>query len=360
MFWKAWSPFLALVAVLSAMMVPRLLSQGEEPSDGRPGGQGGRPPQPVVTQEVSPAPYSKVLQLNGNLITQEKVDLQAEAAGRVTGIFFEDGQIVQEGDLLVKLLDDTLQAEKERLMANLDLATLQKNRQEQLFSQGGTSREQLDEALIRERVLRAELSLANARIDKTEIKAPFKGQIGFRQISVGTLLQPGQTLAHLENLDSLQIEFRVPEKYASRLQNGMSLSFLRDNQDNKFAATLVSTDPRIDLLSRTVACRALVEEPQPGFLPGGFVRVELPILDFGKAIRIPATAIITEIDRQIVFVADDQTAREVEVTTGLREGGMVQITSGLNGGEKVITIGNQNLRNGSPIAVTSESAAQKG
>lgn len=152
----------------------------------------------------------------GTLIPNEEVELSAESPGIIQELYLNEGATVKEGDLLVKINDKDLQAQLTRAEFRLKLAEERERRQEQLLSKGGISQEEYDATLNEVNVLRAEVSLIKAQIEKTEVRAPFSGILGLKYVSDGSYISPTTRIATLQDIDPIKLDFSVPERYAHK------------------------------------------------------------------------------------------------------------------------------------------------
>jgi len=349
---KRWSPFILLVCILAILLVPKLVLTSQ--SAASPAGPPQRSAQPVKVEVVKAEPFAQTRKFSGTLRAFDGVDIQPETSGKVVRIAFEEGAMVKEGDLLVKLKDDELRAQLRAARHSLELARLQANRQMRLLQSGSTTQEAFDEARIRQSTLEAELALIDARLDKTEIRAPFSGSIGLRQVSPGAVVNSNTVITTLQQIDNLKVDFSVPERHLTSLRIGKPVSLQVDGQDTVFSGEIIAINPKIDIATRTLTCRALVRNDQRRLLPGGFAQVSIDLQTVDEAILIPSTAVIPDLETQTVFLAMEGKAISRKITTGARTNDRVLVTSGLQPGDKVITVGVQSLRPQSPIRVVKD------
>lgn len=352
---KPWQKRLVLGAialvVLGLLAWPKLRDAGGTPSAGGGGPPGGGPAQ-VTAYVAQPVPMRDRIRATGSLQADETVDLAAETSGRVTSISFEEGSRVQEGQLLLTINDAELQAQRERLRYQIELAETREKRQQRLLEIGGVSQDEYDGARAQLNVLRAELDLVEAQLAKTEVRAPFGGRVGLRYVSEGAFVSPQTRIASLQRLQPMKLEFSVPERYAGRVQAGAMVRFTTAGTEGVFEGTVYAVEPRVDLDTRTLLIRARVPNPGGRLLPGAFADVELTIGEVEDAVPVPAIALISELGGKRVWVVEGGAARPRNVQTGLRTEEVVQITRGVAPGDSVITSGLQSLRAGQPVRVT--------
>jgi membrane fusion protein (multidrug efflux system) len=350
-FLRRWSVFIVLGGLLAALLVSKLLlSPSSQPTAGG-GGGGGRQAAVVRVHAVEPEDVRERIVLNGSLVADEGVLLRAETSGAVVGVHFNEGGCVRRGDLLIKIRDDELQAQRRSAIYDLELASLNERRQERLLQSQSTTQEAFDEARIRRQNVEAQVALIDARIAKTELRAPFDGRIGLRNISPGAMVDTNTVVAALQAVDLLKVDFSVPERYLAEIATGQMISLRVEGVDRTFEGEIIAIEPRIDEVTRTLLCRARVHNDEGVLLPGGFATIELFLRRLDNAMMVPSVAIIPDLERTTLFVATDGRAEERVVRIGLRTADRVQVTEGLRPGDQVIVAGMQGLRNGTAVEV---------
>lgn len=305
----------------------------------------------VKTYQVEPRSFDEAVQVTGELRANEEVELRAEEDGRVIGLHFDEGQRVAVGELLVKINDADLQAQRRRAEVERELAAQREARTRTLLAEKTISQEVYDEARGRLQVLDAELELIAARIARTEIHAPFAGVLGLRQVSEGSYLTSSQAVATLQSLDPIKIDFAVPEKYASTVRTGADVELEVAGHDGTFTGRVYAVEPRIDANTRTIQVRAQAPNPQRRLLPGAFAKVRLVLGSDDEALLVPSIALIPGLEATTVYVAEAGTAQPRQVRVGRRTADRVQILEGLEAGDRVIVSGLQQLRPGLAVKV---------
>ncbi len=327
---------------------------------GAPTGQaGGPPPTAVEAIKVAKASMPQTITAVGSLRSDESVTLRPESAGRIAEITFQEGQRVAKGAPLVKLDPAIPLAEVQQARANLTLAKAKFDRAVDLAKRSFISGQARDEAENNLKVAEAALQLAEAKLAKTEIKAPFAGIIGLRSVSVGDYVKEGADLVNLEAIDPLKVDFRVPETYLRQVQVGQSLQVMLDAMPgNAYDGKVVAVNPLIDAAGRSVVIRAQVRNQDTTLRPGMFARVRLITREQAEAMVVPEQALMPQGTEQFVFrVADGKVAR-VKVETGQRRDGMVEVTAGLVPGDSVVTAGHLKLRDGAAVKVAGAEAGK--
>ena len=296
----------------------------------------------------------KKIYSSGSILSDEEVELRAEASGKVISINFNEGKPVNKGDLLVKINDDELQAQLKIAEADLELAKQKEFRSEKLLEKQGISREAYDEIVNQRQNLEAEIELLNAKIDKTEIKAPFSGIIGFRHISEGAYVTPQTQIASLQKVNPVKLEFSVPQKYFDIVKTGTTINFSIPANESSYSAKIYAIEPKIDRATRTLLIRARCGNKDRTLMPGAYAEIELLLDEINNTIMIPTQALIPDLKSEKVYVYSDGKAQPRLVQTGIRTDKEVQIIDGLNPGDTLITSGIINLRPGLDVKIEKE------
>jgi membrane fusion protein (multidrug efflux system) len=319
------------------------------PVGGGPGGEAGATP--VETAAVEAVRLPQAITAVGSLRSDESVTIRPEVAGRIAAIQFQEGQRVTRGTTLVRLDAAINEAEVQQARANLTLAKSKFDRAVDLAKSNFISGQARDEAENNYKVAQAALALVEARLAKTEIKAPFSGIIGLRSVSIGDYVKEGQDLVNLEAIDPLKVDFRVPEVYLRQVQAGQPLEILLDAYaDKRFEGRVLAVNPLVDAAGRAVVIRAQVKNQDSTLRPGMFARVRLITKDVAEALMVPEQALVPQGSDQFVFKVVDNRAVRAKVDVGQRRDGKAEIVSGVAAGDVVVTAGQQRLRDGAPVA----------
>lgn len=289
---------------------------------------------------------------SGSVLAEEDVELSPEASGIITNILFDEGSMVREGDLLVKINDSELQAEKRRATFRLNLAEQREERQKALLERGGISQDDYDATLNEMNVIRSELDLINARINQTEIRAPFSGQIGLKYVSEGSYVSPNSQIASLQSLNPIKIDFSIPERYISRVAIGDRIDFTVQGVDSTFTGEVYAIEPRISRDTRSISIRARSENKGRLLFPGAFANITLVLDEIDDALMVPTIGVVPELNSQKIYVVRNGLVEEVRVQTGLRTSEKVQLISGVAPGDTVLTTGILQANPGSEVEIT--------
>ena len=288
---------------------------------------------------------------NGDLIPDEEVDLSFETSGKITDINFTEGSTVQKGQLLAKINDRPLQAQLKKLQAQLKLAEDRVFRQNALLVKDAVSKEAYEQVKTDLASLNADIDLIKANIQQTELRAPFDGIIGLRQVSVGSYASPTTIVAKLTKISPLKINFSVPERYAKEIKKGTRLTFSLDGYLKDFDATVYATESKVDPASRTLSVRALYPNTGTKLLPGRFASIKIKMHEIPNAIAIPSEAIVPEMGKDKIFLYKSGKAQPVEIQTGIRTEAETQVLQGLQTGDTIIISGTLQLRTGLPVTL---------
>ena len=264
---------------------------------------------------------------------------------------FSYGTTLKKGQLLAKINDRPLQAQLKKLQAQLKLAEDRVFRQNALLVKDAVSKEAYEQVKTDLASLNADIDLIKANIQQTELRAPFDGIIGLRQVSVGSYASPTTIVAKLTKISPLKINFSVPERYAKEIKKGTRLTFSLDGYLKDFDATVYATESKVDPASRTLSVRALYPNTGTKLLPGRFASIKIKMHEIPNAIAIPSEAIVPEMGKSKVYLYKSGKSMPVEVKTGLRTDTQVQIINGLHVGDTIITSGTLQLRTGLNITL---------
>ncbi|MDR2918316.1 MAG: efflux RND transporter periplasmic adaptor subunit [Tannerella sp.] len=297
---------------------------------------------------------SDQIRSTGSTIPDEEVDLSFESSGKIVDIYFNEGTYVKKGDLLAKINDKPLQAQLQKLEAQIPLAKERVFRQGTLLQKDAVSQEAYEQVTTEYDILMADIELVKANILQTELRAPFDGIIGLRLVSEGAYATPSTIIANLTKISPLKIEFSIPERYAADVSNGTNISFYMEGASgitNKYNARVYAVEGKIELETRSLKVRALYPNTDQAILPGRYLSVEVTKREINNAIAVPSEAIIPEMGKNIVYVYKNGEAWPAEIIAGLRTESEVQVLDGLQAGDTVITTGVMQLRTGMKVEI---------
>jgi membrane fusion protein (multidrug efflux system) len=293
----------------------------------------------------------------GSLRSDESITLRPEVAGRISAIQFREGERVAKGTPLILLDTSVTAAEVLQARANMTLANQKYTRALDLEKKGFVSGQARDEAENNQKVAEAALTLAEAKLAKLTIRAPFSGLIGLRSVSVGDYVKEGADMVNLEAVDPLKVDFRVPEIYLSQVRVGQSLQLTLDAMPGKsYEGKVFAINPLLDAAGRAVVIRAQVHNQDATLRPGMFARVRLLTREVQDALVVPEQAIVPQGDEWYVYRVVDGKAQRTKVEIGQRRDGKTEIVKGLQDGDVVVTAGQLKLREGVAVNVLGPSA----
>jgi len=322
-----------------------------------PAGGGGPPGEYSVSAVVAPAKKETIkisVQLVGSLKARDAVDIVSEINGIVAEILFTDGQIVEKGDVLIRLNDAKLKARKSEANARLELAKTNFKRSRELRESDTISQQEFDQMKAEFDVAEASFKLLEEELKDSVIEAPFAGITGERMISAGGYLTAGQTITRLVQMDPLEAEFRVPEVHIGKIKPGQKVvmhSVVTPGIDINGEVFFIN--PSIDVNSRTVLVKAIVSNSDLSLKPGQFGKLDLVLEERDGAIIIPESCIRYAGDQASVVVMNSEGKAEFRnVNVGQRFPGRVEITAGLEADERVVVEGYQKMGPGTGIMIS--------
>lgn len=287
---------------------------------------------------------------SGSLLPNESVDIYPEISARITQLNIQEGKPVAKGALLVKLFDADLRAQLQKLQAQADNARRTEERNKQLLARGGISQQEYDIVTTNLRSSLADIELVKANLQRTEIRAPFTGVIGLRNVSPGAVVSPNTLIARLQQISSLKLDFSIPEKYGQAVHNGSRVSFLVDGNNTPSQGVVYAIEPGVEQQTRNLRIRARVNNSSAQYRPGTFARVTLTIQN-EQSLVVPTQAVIPQTRTNQVVVIKNGKAVFKDVKTGLRTAGSIQILDGLTIGDTVATTGLLFLKPDAPVKV---------
>ena len=318
---------------------------GKGASSGGPGGG-----TPVELGKPEKLVWPKSVTAIGSLRSDESVIVRAEQSGRITALNFKEGQPVRAGQVLVQLDDSVARAELEQARANQKLGKAKFDRAVELKERNFISGQAKDEAENVMRVADATVSLAEAKLTKYTIKAPFSGTAGLRTASTGDYVKDGQDIVNLEKTDPIKVDFKVPELFQSKISVGQALSVALDALPGQpFTGKVYALNPQLDTAGRALVLRAQMDNRTGVLKPGMFARVRLTLSDSGETVVVPEQAVAMQGEDQIMFKVIDGRAMRTKVEVGQRRDGKVEILDGVGGSDTIVVAGWQRLRDGASV-----------
>ncbi|HCS12958.1 MAG: efflux transporter periplasmic adaptor subunit [Zetaproteobacteria bacterium CG06_land_8_20_14_3_00_59_53] len=307
----------------------------------------------VVALNVYSIRLSDRVEALGTAQANESITITSKVAGRLESIDFADGQQMHKGDVIARLDQDEEKAQLEAAVVQLAEHTREVKRLQELLQRKAAAMRELDERKTLAALTASNIEQIKARIDELTLRSPFDGKVGIRRVSPGALVQPGQVIATLDQMDPIKLDFSIPATMLQGLKPGDHIEARADALGEQvFTGTVSATDSRIDPLTRSMLIRAIIHNPDGRLIPGMLMRVTL-LANQRDAVVVPEESITQKEDRHFLTIVTDQGKAELRaVTPGMRRDGLVEITKGLNTGELVVVRGMGFVKPGSPVRVS--------
>jgi membrane fusion protein (multidrug efflux system) len=324
--------------------------------DAQPGGsKGERGPVPVTAVQIARQEFSDQIEALGTTRANETVVITAKLTETVKEIHFDDGQTVRKGDVLVVLDSDEENADLRAAQAQAAERRSAYKRAAGLEEKQIVSRATYEEKQAQLRQAEADIQSIRSRIADTVIRAPFDGVLGLRNVSVGTLVRPGDGITTIDDLTRMKVDFDVPAIYLQQLRPGLAIAGTVDAfGDRVFSGEVTTIDTQVDPVTRSVKVRAIVPNPDMALRPGLLMNIRLD-LNPRQSLVVPEGAVTQQKDKSFVYVIEMQNGKEVakktEVVRGARRLGEVEIISGLEEGDTLILAGGMNVAPGQEVKV---------
>lgn len=288
----------------------------------------------------------------GTLKSNESVDITANVTEKVNAIYFEDGDLVEKDTVLIEMTSAEEKALLEEARATLSEAKRQYDRVKPLVEKKTASEALLDQRQREYKTAQARLAAIESQMDDRIVKAPFSGQLGFREISVGTLVEPGDMVTTIDQIDVLKLDFDVPSIFLGDLKRGDIVVAMTDSYPNKeFQARIDTVGTRIDPETRTLRYRALIQNPDMVLKPGLLMSMVLKTNE-RDAVMIPESAIKPIATKTFVYVINGDSVAEREVKTGARQEGYIEIVEGVNVDDQVVIHGVMKIKDGAKVNIS--------
>jgi membrane fusion protein (multidrug efflux system) len=314
------------------------------------GPKGGAPASPLSAEvyRVKSAPFAQTLATVGTLRANESVTLVPELSRRLVKVHVQEGSTVTADELLFKLDDSDLTAELAEIEARLKLANINKERVDRLMPTKAISQQEFDSTTTELNLLLAQKHTKTVQLAKTEIRAPFAGRVGVRQVSEGAFVTPTTPLITLQDVSRIKVDFPLPERYAGEVKTGQHFTFTVAGNGRVFEGEVTVLEPAIESATRSLLVRGLCAAPQ-GLLPGGFAEVNLTLDELANGFMVPSQAIVPSPRGQGLYLIENGQARLQPVEIGIRTADQVQILRGVKEGDVVATTNLLRIRPGLPV-----------
>jgi membrane fusion protein (multidrug efflux system) len=325
-------------------------------------------PQPPISVNAAHAverPWQSRLPAIGTLKAFQGIDLTVEVAGTAREVLFQSGEKVRLGQPLIQMDSEVEQASLGTAQAELGLARVEYQRGRNLIDRQAISRSEFDRLSAELQKASASVAQLQATLAKKRILAPFAGTIGIRQVDVGDYLASGTTIATLQDLSTLFVDFFLPEQSVPQLAIGQGVRVqVTAYPDQVFEGRIDAINPKVEATTRNLLVRARLANPDEKLLPGMFANLQVLLAGETPQVLVPETAITYTLYGNSVYVIEEQAAEgdqpeqlQVQrrfVETGERRTGQVVILKGLQAGERVVSAGQLKLDNGARVTIVAD------
>ncbi|MGS2719729.1 efflux RND transporter periplasmic adaptor subunit [Paraglaciecola aestuariivivens] len=343
-----FSPLLLAVLLCTGLVVYLYMPQ-ESTEVVRQGGE-----TTVVAQQIALQEFEVAIEALGTAKANESVVITTQTSDIVHKIHFDDSDVVKQGQLLLELDNQEEKARLAALNVTLEEAKRQLKRITNLAKSNVASEQLLDEQQAKVKELSAQVLVAETQLAQLEVKAPFAGVLGVRQISQGALVRPGDQITTLDDIHTIKVDFEIAESHLSSLALGQLIRATSIAYPGEvFSGKIVSIGSRVDPNTRAIQIRATIDNQSLKLRPGMLLQIVLQ-KQVLQSLVIPEAALVPVENKQFVFVVNNQTASKVEVQVGRRKPGVVQILGGLEPGDLVVVQGALKIREGSKVKVLLE------
>lgn len=285
----------------------------------------------------------------GTFVANEKVTITSEVAGKIVRLPFNEGTRISQGDLIAVLDSELQQAQRKKIKLNIALAQKNWERAQELLKIDAITQKEADNIKSNLQTLKAELDRINVEISKHYIRAPFSGIIGVRNISVGAYVNPGTEITTLVQTAPIKLDFTVPAGIHSLIKEGETVNFISAAVEDTFTAEIYLKSPIIDPNTRSVKIRAIADNPDNLFLPGGYAEVFYGLNVSDSSALVPAEALIPVLNGQKLLLIENGKVKSLPVEVGIRTENAIAITDGLNKTDTVILTGLMILKENNPV-----------
>lgn len=291
-------------------------------------------------------------ELPGSIIPNEETEIHPEISGRLIYLNINEGKVVGKGTLLARIFDGDLQAQLKKLQVQLAVAEQTVSRMGELRKIDGVSQQEYDLSTLQVNTIKADMEIVRTNISRTEIRAPFSGTLGLKNISAGAYISPATTLTTIRQNSQLKLDFTLPEKFTNSFTIGQSVNFTTEGNPKTYTAKVIAAESGVAENTRSLNIRAVVTNNDGKLLPGTFAKVATNFNTDPNGLMVPSQSILPQARGKKVIIYRGGVASFTDVVTGLRDSAFVQIISGVKEGDTVITTGLLSLKPDAKVSIT--------
>lgn len=300
---------------------------------------------------VSATALTDNLELPGSIIANEATTINPEISGRLVFLNGSEGKSVGKGSLIAKIYDGDLVAQLNKLRVQVQVAEQTAARYEELLKINGISQQEYDLAVLNINNLKADMAIVRSNIMRTEIRAPFSGTLGLKNISPGAYVTPATIITTIRQNSQLKLDFTLPERYSNKVKTGQFVSFTAEGSSKVYNASIIATESGVSVDNRSLIVRSLVINNDGRILPGQFVKVRTNFDPEPDALMVPSQAIIPQARGKKIAIYRNGAAYFEDIETGARDSANVQVLTGLKVGDTIITTGLMSLKPGGKVQI---------
>ncbi len=342
---------LILITVVTGLLIIKYFFFPSPSSNNNSTKQAKVAPNGVTAFIIKSEKLENIVYASGTIVANEEVELKPEISGKIIALPLQEGTMVTKNQLLLKINDVDFQAQLKKLQLEYELASAQLKRQSELLKINGISQEDIEIAENKVSTIKADIDYTQSQIAKTEIHAPFNGVIGLKNVSDGSYVTAGTSIANVLQIDPVKIDFSVSERYAPYMHKGIKVLFDIDGLKKEMEGEVYAVEPKIDINTRTIQVRAICPNKNAEIFPGAFARIQILLKDIDDAIMIPTEAVIPELRGKKVYIIKNGKAQSIHIETGVRTSLKVQVLDGLKIGDTLVTTGIMQLKPDAPVKI---------
>jgi membrane fusion protein, multidrug efflux system len=340
---------LIITGILPALFLPACSNKEKKEITVSASKPSGPPTSKVDAYIVKTSPLTDNLELPGSILANESTSINPEISGRLVYLNTSEGKPVGKGTLLAKIYDGDLVAQLNKLKVQVQVAQQTARRYEELLKINGISQQEYDLAKLNINNLQADINIIRSNIMRTEIRAPFSGTLGLKNISPGAYVTPQTIITTIRQNSQLKLDFTLPEKYSGKIKLGQLVNFTVEGNTKTYHAKMIASESGISEENRSLQVRTLVINNDGNLLPGQFVKVKTNFDPDPDAIMVPSQAIIPQARGKKIAHYRNGIASFEDVITGARDSANVQITNGIKVGDTIIITGLMSLKPGGKV-----------